>query len=625
MLRLEARNAEVPIEKKPPWIKTRLRTGPAYTELKGLVRAEGLHTVCEEAGCPNIFECWEDREATFLIGGDQCTRRCDFCQIDTGRPEPLDAGEPRRVAESVAAMGLRYATVTGVARDDLPDGGAWLYAQTVREIHRAVPGCGVELLAPDFNADPAQLAEVFGSAPEVLAHNLETVPRIFRRIRPGFRYERSLDVLRAARDAGLVTKSNLILGLGEESDEVTAAMRDLRAAGCDLLTITQYLRPSARHHPVERWVKPAEFASLQDEALALGFAGVMSGPLVRSSYRAGRLYAQAVLARAATGQATLLSRPPAHRRALSASRGSGALPGKARPRSASSSLGRSTQSIGRGRACGRAGPRHREHGGAVTRPWRGTVTGRGGGNRMLPGVGTRSVRKADPVVDKHSAEDLQKAGRLKQIRMVASLVNQSDKKALPITIGSGAGVLVAAVAAGLLTGTAAFLIPLGVLGAMLTIMILFGRYAQAAQYRAVEGQPGAAAAVLQSMRGNWTVTPAVNGNRNLDVIHRAVGRPGVVLVGEGVPARVAGLLAAEKKKTARVAFDVPIFEFQVGNDEGQIPVSKLQKKVMRLPRNLRPAAVSDLNHRLRALQPTLAMPKGPLPKNARQPRMPRPR
>jgi lipoyl synthase len=294
MLRVEARNSETPIERKPPWIKTRLRTGPEYTELRKLVQREGLHTVCQEAGCPNIFECWEDREATFLIGGDQCTRRFDFCQIATGKPLPLDTGEPLRVAESVATMGLRYATVTGVARDDLPDGGAWLYAQTAREIHAAVPGCGVELLIPDFNADPAQLAEVFAAAPEVLAHNIETVPRIFRRIRPGFRYERSLEVLRAARAAGLVTKSNLILGMGEEYDEIIEAMRDLRGAGCELLTITQYLRPSAKHHPVERWVPPEEFEELGERATELGFAGVMSGPLVRSSYRAGRLYRQAM-------------------------------------------------------------------------------------------------------------------------------------------------------------------------------------------------------------------------------------------------------------------------------------------------------------------------------------------
>jgi lipoic acid synthetase len=299
MLRLEARNSQTPIERKPPWIKTRLRTGPQYTELKQLVRSEGLHTVCEEAGCPNIFECWEDREATFLIGGDQCTRRCDFCQIATGRPGPLDTDEPRRVADSVATMGLRYATVTGVARDDLPDGGAWLYAQTCAAIHAAVPGCGVELLIPDFDAEPAQLAEVFAARPEVLAHNIETVPRIFRRIRPGFRYDRSLDVLARARQAGLITKSNLILGMGEERREVSEAMADLRAAGCDLLTITQYLRPSVRHHPIERWVPPEEFGELGDEALSLGFAGVMSGPLVRSSYRAGRLYRQAMDGRAA--------------------------------------------------------------------------------------------------------------------------------------------------------------------------------------------------------------------------------------------------------------------------------------------------------------------------------------
>ncbi len=293
MLRLEARNSQTPIERKPPWIKTRLRTGPEYSELKDLVRREGLHTVCEEAGCPNIFECWEDREATFLIGGDQCTRRCDFCQIATGKPSPLDTDEPRRVAESVAAMGLRYATVTGVARDDLPDGGGWLYAQTARQIHADVPGCGVELLIPDFNAEPDQLAEVFSARPEVLAHNIETVPRIFRRIRPGFRYERSLAVLSSARAAGLITKSNLILGMGERRAEVSQAMAGLRAAGCDLLTITQYLRPSVRHHPIERWVPPQEFDELGEEALELGFAGVMSGPLVRSSYRAGRLYRQA--------------------------------------------------------------------------------------------------------------------------------------------------------------------------------------------------------------------------------------------------------------------------------------------------------------------------------------------
>jgi lipoic acid synthetase len=297
LLRLEVRNSETPIERKPEWIKTRLKMGPQYKELTELVKSEGLHTVCQEAGCPNIYECWEDREATFLIGGDQCTRRCDFCQIDTGKPAALDRDEPRRVAESVAAMGLRYATVTGVARDDLEDGGAWLYAETVRQIHAAIPGCGVELLIPDFNGVPGLLGQVFEAAPEVLAHNVETVPRIFKRIRPGFRYERSLDVITQARKAGLVTKSNLILGMGETREEISEALRDLHEAGCELVTITQYLRPSIRHHPVTRWVKPEEFVELREEAERIGFAGVMSGPLVRSSYRAGRLYKQALSSR----------------------------------------------------------------------------------------------------------------------------------------------------------------------------------------------------------------------------------------------------------------------------------------------------------------------------------------
>jgi len=294
MLRVEARNAEVPIERKPSWIRTTAHMGPEYRELTGLVKREGLHTVCQEAACPNIFECWEDREATFLIGGDECSRRCDFCQIHSGKPQPLDRDEPRRVAQSVQTMGLRYATVTGVARDDLDDEGAWLYAETVRAIHELNPGTGVEILVPDFSGKPELLQQVFDAAPQVFAHNLETVPRIFKRIRPAFRYERSLDVLTQGRRAGMVTKSNLILGLGETRDEVSQALRDLHAAGCDLVTITQYLRPSPLHHPVERWVRPEEFVELRDEADEIGFLGVMSGPLVRSSYRAGRLWAQAM-------------------------------------------------------------------------------------------------------------------------------------------------------------------------------------------------------------------------------------------------------------------------------------------------------------------------------------------
>lgn len=292
-LRLEVRNASVPIERKPEWIRTRLRTGPEFSQIRELVIEEGLHTVCQEAGCPNIYECWEDREATFLIGGEQCTRRCDFCQIDTGKPAPLDVDEPRRVAESVQKMQLKYATITGVARDDLPDQGAWLYAETIRAIHELNPETKVEVLIPDFSAEPALLQQVFDAGPAVLAHNLETVPRIFRRIRPAFTYERSLDVITQARAAGQITKSNLILGMGEEREEIEQALQDLHDAGCDLITITQYLRPTPRHHPVERWVLPEEFVELADVATQIGFAGVMSGPLVRSSYRAGRLYAQA--------------------------------------------------------------------------------------------------------------------------------------------------------------------------------------------------------------------------------------------------------------------------------------------------------------------------------------------
>lgn len=297
LLRLEVRNSSVPIERKPEWIRTTAKMGPEYKQLHSLVKSQDLHTVCQEAGCPNIFECWEDREATFLIGGSQCTRRCDFCQIDTGRPAAFDADEPRRVGESVAKMQLRYATVTGVARDDLPDEGAWLYAETIRQIHQQSPGTGVEILVPDFSGNPNHLGQVFDAQPEVFAHNVETVPRIFKRIRPAFDYSRSLEVITQGRNFGLVTKSNLILGMGEEIDEIVTALRDLHNAGTDIVTITQYLRPSPRHHPVERWVKPEEFVELAKIAEGIGFLGVLAGPLVRSSYRAGRLWATSMTAK----------------------------------------------------------------------------------------------------------------------------------------------------------------------------------------------------------------------------------------------------------------------------------------------------------------------------------------
>ena len=256
LLRIEAKNSQTPIEQKPRWIRTQAKMGPEYRDMKNRVADAGLHTVCQEAGCPNIHECWEEREASFLIGGDTCSRRCDFCQIKSGKPTPLDRDEPRRVAENIREMDLRYATITGVTRDDLDDEGAWLYAEIVRKVHELNPNTGVENLTPDFSAKPDLLAEVFEARPEVFAHNLETVPRIFKRIRPAFRYERSLEVIRAARDFGLVTKSNLILGMGETAEEVRSSLTDLYDAGTDIITITQYLRPTSMHHPIERWVKP---------------------------------------------------------------------------------------------------------------------------------------------------------------------------------------------------------------------------------------------------------------------------------------------------------------------------------------------------------------------------------
>ena len=294
LLRVEARNAEVPVERKPEWIKAKVHMGPEYIGLKNKVKSAGLHTVCEEAGCPNIFECWEDREATFLIGGDTCPRRCDFCDITSGKPRPLDMEEPQKVAENIREMDLRYATVTGVARDDQKDGAAWLYAETIRRIHALNPGTGVEILPPDFGAVPELVQQVFDARPEVFAHNLETVPRIFKRIRPAFTYEKSLRVLTMAKADGLVTKSNLILGMGEEDHEIDQALVDLHEAGCDIITITQYVRPSKLHHPIDRWVKPQEFVQWSQRAEEIGFQGVMAGPLVRSSYRAGKLYAQAM-------------------------------------------------------------------------------------------------------------------------------------------------------------------------------------------------------------------------------------------------------------------------------------------------------------------------------------------
>jgi len=278
-------------ERKPPWLKVRMQLGPNYAALKDLVRREGVHTICEEASCPNIYECWEEREATFLIGGDHCTRRCAFCDVITAKPDGYDTDEPRRVAESVKQMGLRYAVITSVARDDLADGGAWLFAEVTRRIRATVAGCGVELLVPDFKGSAEALATVCEVAPDVFAHNIETVPRLFDRIRPAFTHDGSLELLRRARELlppASFTKSNIIVGMGERHDEVLDVMRDLRAAGCDLLTIGQYLRPGPLQMPVARFVPPAEFDAWRDAGEAMGFAWIEAGPLVRSSYHAGR-------------------------------------------------------------------------------------------------------------------------------------------------------------------------------------------------------------------------------------------------------------------------------------------------------------------------------------------------
>jgi lipoic acid synthetase len=287
---------------KPPWLKVRLASGPEYAELKALMRDLDLNTVCEEAMCPNIGECWEAREATFLILGNRCTRRCGFCDVMTARPDPIDEDEPARVASAVRAMGLRYVVITGVARDDLPDGGARIWAATIRAVREAVPGCRIEVLPSDLKGGAHDIAKVLEAEPDVFAHNLETVRRLHDRIRPAFGYDRSLEVLRIAKRlrAGQVTKSNLILGMGERPEEVTGALADLRDAGCDLVTMGQYLQPTKLHLPVDRWVTPEEFADHKRDGEAAGIAHVEAGPLVRSSYHAGTQFQRAQAALAST-------------------------------------------------------------------------------------------------------------------------------------------------------------------------------------------------------------------------------------------------------------------------------------------------------------------------------------
>jgi lipoic acid synthetase len=261
--------------------------GAGYERLRGLMRQLDLHTVCEEARCPNVGECWNRGTATFMILGDVCTRACGFCAVKTGLPGgPPDPGEPRRVAEAVAQMGLRHAVITSVNRDDRPDGGASMFAAVVREIRSRVPGCAVEVLIPDFKGDRDALGVVLAARPDVLNHNTETVPRLYRHVRPGARFERSLDVLRASHEAGLPTKSGIMVGLGEERREVEETIRAIRATGAGILTVGQYLRPSPAHLPVRRYYAPDEFLEIKGFALELGYAHVESGPLVRSSYHA---------------------------------------------------------------------------------------------------------------------------------------------------------------------------------------------------------------------------------------------------------------------------------------------------------------------------------------------------
>jgi lipoic acid synthetase len=288
---------DTPPQRKPPWLRVKLPAGETFFELKRLVRQHRLHTVCEEAMCPNIGECWNQRSATFMLLGDTCTRSCGFCAVKTGRPEAIDAQEPGRVAEAIGTLGLRYAVITSVNRDDVPDGGSHIFAATIRAVRQQVPDCRVEVLIPDFKGNWEALAEVVAAQPDVLNHNMESIARLYYRVRPQAKYERSLELLQRVKmlAPAMRTKSGLMVGLGEEPAEVVETMRDLRRSQCDLLTIGQYLRPSAQHLPVVRYYHPEEFAELKRQGEALGFVHVEAGPLVRSSYHAAAQEAAAIV------------------------------------------------------------------------------------------------------------------------------------------------------------------------------------------------------------------------------------------------------------------------------------------------------------------------------------------
>jgi lipoyl synthase len=272
----------------PAWFKVSVREGQDYQDIRRLTGSLKLHTICEEARCPNIWECWNNRTATFLILGDICTRRCHYCSVTTGRPLPLDTAEPDRVADAVRILGLRHAVITSVNRDELPDGGAGIFAETIRAIQRSLPGCTIEVLIPDFMGDATALETVLAAKPDILNHNIETVPRLFPVVRPQGKYLRSISLLETASQKDAVTKSGVMVGLGETTDEVRGVMQDLRAAGCSILSLGQYLQPTKAHCPVVRFYEPSEFQQFKEYGLALGFTHVESGPLVRSSYHAER-------------------------------------------------------------------------------------------------------------------------------------------------------------------------------------------------------------------------------------------------------------------------------------------------------------------------------------------------
>lgn len=280
------RHASTRLNHLPPWFKVKIQQGPDYQDIRRILDARGLHTICEEARCPNRWECWNNRTATFLILGDICTRRCHYCAVTTGRPNALDTDEPARVAEAVKALGLRHAVITSVNRDELFDGGASIFAETIDQIRQMIPTCTVEVLIPDFQGDEEALATVVAQRPDILNHNIETVPRLFPSMRPQGKYHRPIELLKRAKDMGARTKSGMMAGMGETPEEIHAVMSDLRAVGCDILTIGQYLQPTKQHAPVVRFYAPEEFQMFKDHGLALGFTHVESGPLVRSSYHA---------------------------------------------------------------------------------------------------------------------------------------------------------------------------------------------------------------------------------------------------------------------------------------------------------------------------------------------------